>query len=697
MTKIHLDFSNKPAVIAAIEQLGTDDLQFLNGAIVDRMKALRSASYTQHMAQFAVGDRVSFSDNDGMPQAGTILKLNKKTVGLITDDGMNWKVAPQLLELETPLQTDDMRDIEPGGRPFSDVGNQGSLPLLDAECVEWVGGRITLPGYVTGEGPAFQPFTLVWLDDQANILAISMPLPDEMNDGLIASLQEAIDMPMIGSPVRPGRVRIDDEQLISPLAQAFPDIEFVHASTPELETLADSMAGSMAAFGAQGSPKAMRWLDTGATQEAIASLFRSAASLYKAAPWTQIPSDQCLIAVSAPALQIDKAAVSIVGQMQQHMGFLLFDSLQAYERYLSVAHHMRGYGSMPDDGPRYSVFSFEQGSSIDADIRKEIAENRWTVASAAAYPELFTPATNQLLRPVTPKDIRLMDALCQALPPLLTRLNDGRDAWSSAVSPQAHHVSVDVLNETVDLTFTTPFPYQQVFTRDMGCSALIAQMMTIDRSSDEVELDSLRPFNEQLLQGYEQSPEAGMTDNQQVSITALIPEFAIDYMNATIATLQPDELHEILFDIVPSKVMIDVADARGVISDVRAFYLYLKREHNLPQADSCLQLLADPAVGELEEALADDGTFGIGKAILHLGEKLGYNTSTQEGMDELVQAMNRGDLRAMDDMPMPGMFMPGMMPFDSMPEPPPSPAKPVNRKTRKNKNKAARKARKKNR
>lgn len=52
------------------------------------------------------------------------------------------------------------------------------------------------------------------------------------------------------------------------------------------------------------------------------------------------------------------------------------------------------------------------------------------------------------------------------------------------------------------------------------------------------------------------------------------------YTNATIAMLQPDELLEILFDIVPSKVHIDVEDAETVILEVWAFYQYLKRKHN---------------------------------------------------------------------------------------------------------------------
>jgi hypothetical protein len=42
-----------------------------------------------------------------------------------------------------------------------------------------------------------------------------------------------------------------------------------------------------------------------------------------------------------------------------------------------------------------------------------------------------------------------------------------------------------------------------------------------------------------------------------------------------------------------------------VIEECRAFYLFLKRAFDLPQADECLALLGDEAIAKLETALGN--------------------------------------------------------------------------------------------
>ena len=46
-----------------------------------------------------VGDRVCFGDKQNNDIYGEIIRLNKKTATIITDDYTKWRVAYQLLEL----------------------------------------------------------------------------------------------------------------------------------------------------------------------------------------------------------------------------------------------------------------------------------------------------------------------------------------------------------------------------------------------------------------------------------------------------------------------------------------------------------------------------------------------------------------------------------------------------------------------
>jgi len=45
---------------------------------------------------------VNFTANDGTIKHGIVLRLNKKTVSLVTDDAQQWKVSPGLLRKSTP-------------------------------------------------------------------------------------------------------------------------------------------------------------------------------------------------------------------------------------------------------------------------------------------------------------------------------------------------------------------------------------------------------------------------------------------------------------------------------------------------------------------------------------------------------------------------------------------------------------------
>lgn len=89
--------------VQALRHMGEQDLLFLNRMVVERLNLLAQARSTVQLAQFAEGDRVQFTANDGSTQHGMVMRLNKKTASVLTDDGQNWKVSPALLHPQTPI------------------------------------------------------------------------------------------------------------------------------------------------------------------------------------------------------------------------------------------------------------------------------------------------------------------------------------------------------------------------------------------------------------------------------------------------------------------------------------------------------------------------------------------------------------------------------------------------------------------
>lgn len=88
---------DRDAFNEALRHMGEDDLLYLNRMVIERLNLLAQAKSTVALAQFAVGDRVQFTDKSGGLQQGLVQRLNKKTATIYTDNGQHWTVAPSLL------------------------------------------------------------------------------------------------------------------------------------------------------------------------------------------------------------------------------------------------------------------------------------------------------------------------------------------------------------------------------------------------------------------------------------------------------------------------------------------------------------------------------------------------------------------------------------------------------------------------
>jgi hypothetical protein len=76
-----------------------EDLIELNRRVVERIRVLRQQRCALMMTEFAVGDRVSFQPECGHEIIGTVIRMNRKSVTVVSTDGHHhWRVAPGLLK-----------------------------------------------------------------------------------------------------------------------------------------------------------------------------------------------------------------------------------------------------------------------------------------------------------------------------------------------------------------------------------------------------------------------------------------------------------------------------------------------------------------------------------------------------------------------------------------------------------------------
>ena len=91
-----------------IDGLSLQELMQLNHRVVERIKMLEAMQAHITMMAFNPGAKVSFDTDEGRI-LGTLVKYNRKTVTVLSDDGRQWRVSPGLLSA--------LKDIDEAPQP----------------------------------------------------------------------------------------------------------------------------------------------------------------------------------------------------------------------------------------------------------------------------------------------------------------------------------------------------------------------------------------------------------------------------------------------------------------------------------------------------------------------------------------------------------------------------------------------------
>ncbi len=80
-----------------IDIMELEELVKLSAYVYKRIKFLGETMILEKIQGFEILDKVSFIDNTGNILKGTVVRLNKRTVTVKSDDGKEWLASPFLL------------------------------------------------------------------------------------------------------------------------------------------------------------------------------------------------------------------------------------------------------------------------------------------------------------------------------------------------------------------------------------------------------------------------------------------------------------------------------------------------------------------------------------------------------------------------------------------------------------------------
>ena len=541
--------------------------------------------------------------------------------------------------------------------------------------IEWIGGTAAMPAYITGEGAPFRPEALFWMGADGAVLGSTVAAPGELLPMASESLQSTIEQPMSGRPHSPTRVRVASTELADVLRVGHPGIDVTCGPTPEL----DDMVALMHEQLSEDEATQRSYLSPDIEPDTMASFFNAAAALFRAKPWKIVPDDQTLFSVTIEQLEVRDAAMSVIGQMGQSLGLILFSGVDGFEAYLDAADAMER-GEEPEMPPHF-VLNFERGAELAPELRKEVAEHQWEIAAPNAYPWLVAIDEELVARPPTSEEVSIAEAIAVALTHMTAEKKALRAAWDHD-EPMSRTLSVNTYRGEIDVTLCTP--YMRTSIEFDASPDILADLAALAQDDDEIDAHARQALDDELVRRFTASPEA--KNLEMIGNCRLVMDYAALYMSATIATLDASELSEVLFKIIPRKVSVEASEARAIVEENRALYTFLKREFGLEQADACLRVLGGSAVEKLEAALSDTSNFGMAKSLFMAGGEAGFDMQSQEGIDAWMQSIQGKPLP-------PSISLPGV----DAPRASSKKAAKKAAKVDKDKRKAARKARKKNR
>jgi SEC-C motif len=327
--------------------------------------------------------------------------------------------------------------------------------MRDGRTTEWVGGCVSVPLYVL-EGEPQRPDLVLWLELPSQlVVGMRLGAPRLSSDDVASTLAEALEQPLAPAASRPTRLRVADDALAAAVRLRVGDaVPVTVAPTPELPVVVRDMARFLREHGDGGGPT---WLEGGRVPEPVVDgFFRAAAALWREAPW-KVADDSQVLAVDIPAFGLRGACLSVIGALRQNFGFVLFESVAAFEAFAASAPPEGEEPTRPPDLSGYTLsLNFERRRDLPPAMRREVEAHRWPVAGPSAYPVVLCPDLDAVARPPGERDVRLAAACAEALA-AFTRRHRGALACDPVV-PSREEITVDTAGEQVVVRLRLPHP-----------------------------------------------------------------------------------------------------------------------------------------------------------------------------------------------------------------------------------------------
>ena len=284
---------------------------------------------------------------------------------------------------------------------------------------EWIGGRFHTPFYIRDREEPYRPDLVLWMElPEGFVVGQAVVSPEHAEGAVAGALRSAMIQPSVGSPRQPTAIRVADASAAAEVrAEVGHAIPVTVAATPELDALVEHMIETLPPH---EDDQPSYFAGGHVSIAAVEKLFAASRRLFVAKPWA-VADDTQVIRMDIPALGVEGACVSVMGQLGDSHGLLVFPSIDDFESFLDAAESgdlERGRIALTAG---WLTLLFERATELPPSMRREAMEHAWPVASADAYPMVDRRDPDATQRPLVARDVEIATACALAVTAFFTR------------------------------------------------------------------------------------------------------------------------------------------------------------------------------------------------------------------------------------------------------------------------------------
>lgn len=292
---------------------------------------------------------------------------------------------------------------------------------------EWAGGTVPAPFHIHDRPEPYRPELAIWVQlPEGLILGFGVLAPeDDAGRGLAQALQEAMATPMVGEPRQPDAIRVVNAAAAAEVeAEVAGTIPVTIGPTAEIDAIFRDVVEAMAKAAPDGGVEPSYLWDGLIPIPRMAALFDAARALCALRPW-EIDAEPPVFRMDVPTLDVDGACVTIVGQIGDVRGVLIFPSSDHFESFLIASEEERY--TKGDIGSEVLVLTFESAARLPASMRREVMKHGWSVLDPTAYPVVERRDADAVPAPPALLDVEIATVCATALVAFLSRHAENLD------------------------------------------------------------------------------------------------------------------------------------------------------------------------------------------------------------------------------------------------------------------------------